>query len=140
LDSRSALRGMDPDEAFPRLERFVAIYLELRMVAISEGVTKTAFSLAGMRALLTSSDPGVVALVNEAKETIDWLRQWFPSSRGEDLLHLADLVCRALHVVTNQSAEEKFVNLVVAHIGLINARKILDRLEKRGFASLRKEQ
>lgn len=119
---------MDPEEAFKRLGALVEAYLNLRFEVLDREKP-----LDLLPTLARSKNPRVAALANEIQVQVDWMRTWFPGFSPTQLVHVADLVTRALHRRANKDPEDQLVRIVATDVGTIRARYLIDDLEKNGF-------
>jgi len=123
MSHRSALRGMEPEEAFRRLNRLMEAYFEIRLEGALDPLTR-------ISELTQSETPRIAHLALVLQEHLEWLKTWFPESTPEQLLHIADLTSRAFHRETNRSPEDQLIRLVVVDVGTLRARTILDHLDQ----------
>lgn len=71
------------------------------------------------------------ATAQDLHSHLGWLRHWFQPCTDAQLVHIADLVTRALNREFNKSPEEQLFKLVVLDVGTVRARYIIDQIEKR---------
>jgi len=120
---------MDPEEAFERLGVIVALYLDLRLEAISAGVQDP---LNKLPQLSESRNPRLSSIASELLDALAWVWPWFPTLQSPQLVLIADLVTRALNRQTNRDPEDQLVRLVATELGTVRARGIIDQLEAHG--------
>ena len=109
--------------------RLVSLYFDLRFSAIEEGVPDP---LEDVPALLKSRNSNLAQAAKALHTELGWLRQWFPHCTDQELVHIADLVTRALNKTTNESPEQQFLKLVAVEIGTTRARDMLTQIETHG--------
>lgn len=126
---RSALRGMDPQEAFQRLPEIMETYFNLRLEALS---MRVANPLDQLPELTKSENPRMARFASDLQQQLEWLRTWFPGCSPAQLIHIADLTSRAANHEMNTDPEERFMRIVVAELGTLRARNILAKLESDG--------
>jgi len=131
-EHRSALRGMNPTEAFPRLEEIMRAYFNLRLEALAIGIQSPLDSLPQLR---RSDRPAVAKWADELHSQLEWLRVWFPQCTSAQLVHIADLTTRAFNRELNLDPEDQFVKLIIRDLGTVRARNILTQLETQGLSA-----